>query len=427
MKTTGKESSILEHNGKEVQDSNSKTLISYLPLLFAVAFAYFAFGGITNVAGAIVPKIKETYQVSGSASSFLASVFFIAYGLTSVPFGILISKFGTKFTLVTGSVITTLGVLMFAAIPGYFVNMAAMFICGVGITAIQVSANPLVREISNPQKYARNLTLFMVLFGVGSTLAPYVVTFIKSLGLTWNYTYWFFTIVSVIMLIGLATPKYPEEATSHKLQATSSKSEDGFLFLLKDPLMIMYALAIFLYVGVEVGIANNIGLFLEDVHKISTNLGNKAEAIKNAAIGNYWLGLLIGRLIGSFVLDKVPTKKAIQIYITCAAVALGFAVFSDSLTVVLWAFPMVGFFISIMFPSIYGLAIDSYDLRYAPSVSGILCTAIIGGAVIAPVITKVAELSGSVQSPNWQMGMIVAFACYVYIFTVGIWAKGKTS
>ena len=400
--------------------TNSKK--NYFPLLIAVAFTYLTFGAITNVAGAIVPKIKETYQVSGSASSFLASVFFIAYGLTSVPFGSLINKFGSKFTLVTGSIITTIGVFMFASIQGYYSNMAAMFICGIGITALQVSANPLVKEISNPEKYSRNLTLFMVLFGVGSTFAPYIVTFIKSLGLAWNYTYWFFTVMSLIMLLLLSFPKYPEEK---RLETDGKKNKVSISELLKDPMIILYALAIFLYVGVEVGVAVNIGLFLEDVHKISAVLGEGEEAAKNAAVGNYWLGLLIGRLIGGFVLDRIHPKKAIKIYITLAAVALASAIYSKNISIVLWSLPMVGFFISIMFPSIYGLAIESYSKEYSGIISGILCTAIIGGAVIAPVITKAGEIAGSVQNPNWHIGMLVAFACYAYIFTVGLWAKSK--
>lgn len=404
----------------------SKTKNSYIPLLFAVAFAYFAFGAITNVAGAIVPKIKETYQVSGSASSFLASVFFIAYGLTSVPFGILINKKGKRFTLIVGSLVTTIGVLMFAGISGYFPNMLAMFICGVGITAIQVAANPLVKDISNPEKYSRNLTLFMVLFGVGSTVAPYIVTLVKSLGFAWNYTYWIFTVVSLIMLLSLAFPTYPPEEKTMRSEIRDQKSDSSFTVLLRDPLMIMYTLAIFLYVGVEVGIAVNIGLFLEDVHNISIKLGEQAEAAKNAAVGNYWFGLLLGRLIGGFVLDKVKTKTAIKIYITLAAASLAFAVFSSSLTVSLWAFPLVGFFISIMFPSIYGLAIDSYKKEHSGIISGILCSAIIGGAVVAPIIAKASESFGSIEKPNWQIGMLVAFACYFYIFTVGIWAKEKT-
>ncbi len=400
----------------------SKTKNNYFPLLIAVAFSYLTFGAITNVAGAIVPKIKEAYNVSGSASSFLASVFFIAYGLMSVPFGMLINKAGSKFTLILGSLITTIGVFMFASLPGYYANMIAMFLCGVGITAIQVSANPLVKEISNPEKYSRNLTLFMVLFGAGSYIAPHVVTYVKLRGLEWNYTYWIFTIVSIVMLISLAVPKYPSEKTS---DGKDNKLEKAFPFLLKNPLTTLYALAIFLYVGVEVGVANNISLFLEDVHKISNVLGASAEAVKNSTIANYWLGLLIGRLLGSFVLDKIPTKRAIQIYISCAAASLACALFSKNLNVVLWAFPAIGFFISIMFPSIYGLAIESYKKEYSGMVSGILCTAIIGGAVIGPVITKISEITGSVQSPNWYSGMLIAFACYAYIFSVGIWAKAK--
>lgn len=399
----------------------SKLKNNYLFLLFAVAFSYLTFGAITNVAGAIVPKIKETYHVSGSASSLLASVFFIAYGLTSVLFGVLISKCGSKFTLILGSLITTLGVAMFAGIPGYYPNMVSMFTCGIGITALQVALNPLVKEISNPEKYSRNLTLFMVLFGVGSTIAPYIVTLVKSQGLEWNYTYWIFTFISCAMLLSLALPKYPEE----KKQSMSSTSvpEGQFSALLKDPLMIMYTLAIFLYVGVEVGVAYNIALFLEDVHKISIVLGNNAEAVKNATIGNYWFGLLMGRLVGSFVLDRIPTKKAIQVYIFLAALSLAVAVFSKDLNIVLWAFPLVGFFVSIMFPSIYGLAINSYEKRYSSMISGVLCTAIIGGAVIAPVIAKVSEISGSINNPNWHIGMLVAFICYMYIFSVGWWAK----
>lgn len=400
----------------------SKIKNNYLFLLIALAFAYLTFGAITNVAGAIVPKIKETYHVSGSASSFLASVFFIAYGLTSVPFGMLINKSGSKFTLIFGSLITTIGVLMFASVPGYYANMVAMFVCGVGITAIQVAANPLIKEVSNPEKYSRNLTLFMVLFGVGSYLAPHIVTFVKLRGLEWNYNYWIFTVISIVMLFGLAFPKYPPEKASGEKEHRSEKS---FAILLRDPLMMMYTLAIFLYVGVEVGIANNIGLFLEDMHKITNVLGEGAEAIKNSTVANYWLGLLIGRLLGSFVLDKIPTKKAIQIYISCAALLLACAIFSKNLTTVLWAFPMVGFFISIMFPSIYGLAIESYKKEYSGIVSGMLCTAIIGGAVIGPLIAKVSEITGSIQKPNWYLGMLIAFACYAYIFTVGIWAKGK--
>lgn len=400
---------------------NNKSKNDFLPLLIAVGFAYFSFGAITNVAGAIIPKIRETYAVSSSLSMFLAAVFFIAYGLTSIPWGVFMEKNSKKTTLLLSSVITTAGVALFAAIPGFTPNMIAMFLCGIGITGIQVALNPLVSDISDPAKYSRNLTLFMVINGAGSYAAPQLVTLMKNQGFEWTVTYWVFTVIALIMLAAVSFPAYPEEP-----QAKSSGKEEKNLtveMLFSKPLIWLYAIGIFLYVGVEVGVANTIAFYLQDKFDIATQLGDAAEATKNTAIGNYWLGLLIGRLIGSAVLDKIPAKHAIKIYISLAAVALYLATSGD-LNQALWAFPAVGFFISIMFPSIYGSATNSFDDKYKSAISGILCTAIIGGAVIGPVIAYVAEQAqGALAVPNWDAGLLVAFGCYAYIFVVGLFAK----
>ncbi len=402
----------------------------YMALFVAVAFAYFSFGAITNVAGAIIPKIRETYEVSSSLSSFLAAVFFIAYGLTSIPWGMVMEKSGKKFTLITSSAITTAGVALFAAVPGFNMNMLAMFLCGIGITGIQVAINPLVNEISDPAKYSRNLTLFMVVNGLGGYAAPQIVTLIKSQGLHWTTTYWVFTLISLIMLAAISIPSFPSEKKSviEKVSNRITEIKHGgrnltLELLSSKPLIYLYAAAIFLYVGVEVGVANTIAFYLEDKFHISMALGDAAEAAKNTVISNYWGGLLLGRLLGSFVLDRIPGKTAIQIYISLAAASLYMATSGD-LNQALWAFPAVGFFISIMFPTIYSIATNSFPKDFAGSISGVLCTAIIGGAVIGPLIAKVAELSqGANTVPNWDTGFIVAFACYAYIFIVGLTAK----
>lgn len=414
-------------------------------LMAAVAFAYLSFGAITNVAGAIIPKIRETYNVSSSLSAFLAATFFIAYGLTSIPWGVFMERYSKKTTLITSSLITTLGVLLFAAIPGFTPNMAAMFLCGIGITGIQVALNPLVAEISDPAKYSRNLTLFMVVNGVGGYLAPQLVTQIKNQGLDWTATYWVFTALALVMTAAIAFPKYPaaqvlndtdpeskaldpgtisNEAikTAHDTQNFPSKNLTLEL-LTSKPLIYLYALGIFLYVGVEVGVANTISFYLEDKLNISAALGATAEAAKNTAISNYWGGLLLGRLVGSAVLDRVSGKIAIMSYISFAALSLYLAI-NSNLDAALWAFPAIGFFISIMFPTIYSLATKSFPAQYSSAISGILCTAIIGGAAIGPLIAKVAELSqGSSSVPNWDIGLLVAFGCYAYIFIVGLCAK----
>ena len=388
-------------------------------LLIAVAFAYFTFGAITNVAGAIVPKIRDTYQVSATWSTILAAVFFIAYGVTSLPWGLFMEKSGKKQTLIIGSAITAAGVALFAGIPGFFMNMFAMFLCGLGITGIQVALNPLVSEISDPKKYSRNLTLFMVINGAGSYAAPQLVTLIKNQGFHWSFTYWVFTAIALVMLAAISLPKFPAEIKHKK----KDKEDHIFEMLTSKPLIYLYAFGIFLYVGVEVGVANTIGFYLQDKFDINAVMGASAEATKNTVISNYWGGLLLGRLLGSFILDKIKGKTAIMIYISLAAASLFLAMTGD-LNTALWAFPAVGFFISIMFPTIYATTTNSFEEKYTSAISGILCTAIIGGAVIGPVIAKVAEATqGTAQVPNWDAGLLVAFACYAYIFVVGLFSK----
>ena len=129
--------------------TSKKEVKGFLALTIAVAFAYAAFGAITNVAGAIIPKIRDTYEVSATLSSILAATFFIAYGLTSIPWGVCMEKTTKKSTLLLSSTITTFGVALFALVPGFGPNMFSMFLCGVGITGIQVALNPLVAEISD--------------------------------------------------------------------------------------------------------------------------------------------------------------------------------------------------------------------------------------------------------------------------------------
>lgn len=393
----------------------------FAALTLAVAFAYASFGAITNVAGAIIPKIRDTYQVSATLSSVLAATFFIAYGITSIPWGIFMEKRNKKNTLIISSIITTAGVALFALVPGFAPNMFAMFLCGVGITGIQVALNPLVAEISDPEKYSRNLTAFMVINGLGSYAAPQLVTLMKNLNQPWQLTYLVFTVLAVVMTLAVAFPKYPQE---QKTEKKSSEENLTVELLTQNPLIYLYALGIFLYVGVEVGVANTIGFYLEDKLHISNVLGEGAELAKNSAIGNYWLGLLIGRLLGSFVLDKVKGKYAIMGYISLAAISLYVATLGD-LKQALIAFPAVGFFISIMFPTIYSTCNNAFDKKYSSAISGILCTAIIGGAVIGPAIAYVAEQTQAADAlvPNWDTGLLVAFACYAYIFCVGFFSK----
>ena len=395
---------------------------------FSVGFGYFTFGAITNVAGAIVPKIRETYSVSASLSIVLAAVFFIAYGLTSLPWGFFMTEQGKKKALIYSTLVTILGVLMFASIPGFVMNMLAMFLCGVGVTGIQVVLNPLVNDISDSAKYSRNLTICMVLMGAGSYMAPQLVTLIKSLSLPWTFSYWVFSVLGLIMLAGIASQKFPkaetqEKALENEQDAKTEKKEENLVLQLitKEPLIYLYALGIFLYVGVEVGIANSIGFYLEDKFEVSKLMGVTAEAVKNTAVSNYWGALLLGRLISSAYLDKISNRLAIKVHSVLALVFIAIAVTAKDVNTVLWALPAVAFCISIMFPTIYSLTTNNFEDKYSDPISSVLCTAIIGGAFIGPLIAKVAEATqGTAAVPSWDTGFIIAFVCYAYLFIVSL-------
>ena len=402
----------------------------------AIGFGYFTFGAITNVAGAIVPKIRETYSVSASLSIILAAVFFIAYGLTSLPWGFFMTEKGKKTALIYSTLITIAGVLMFANIPGFVMNMIAMFLCGVGVTGIQVVLNPLVNDISESSKYSRNLTIFMVLMGAGSYAAPQLVTVIQNMGLAWTFSYWVFAILGLIMLVSIAVQAFPsakiknsETSTDNANSDTDEKEDKNLVLQLitKEPLIYLYALGIFLYVGVEVGIANSIGFYLEDKFEISKTMAESAEAIKNTAVSNYWGALLLGRLISSTYLDKISNRLAIKIHAVLAIIFLALAVTANDMNIVLWALPAAAFSISIMFPTIYSLTTNNFESKYSDSISSVLCTAIIGGAFIGPLIAKVAEFSqGDATVPNWDIGFIIAFVCYGYLFIASMLPAQKT-
>ena len=406
---------------------------------FSVGFGYFTFGAITNVAGAIVPKIRETYNVSASLSIVLAAVFFIAYGLTSLPWGFFMTEKGKKKALIYSTLVTILGVLMFASIPGFIMNMIAMFLCGVGVTGIQVVLNPLVNDISDSAKYSRNLTICMVLMGAGSYMAPQLVTLIKSLSLPWTFSYWVFSILGLIMLAAIATQKFPKISAQEakdldneqeaKPVKSEAKEENLVLQLItKEPLIYLYALGIFLYVGVEVGIANSIGFYLEDKFEISKLMGESAEAVKNTAVSNYWGALLLGRLISSAYLDKISNRLAIKVHAALALVFISIAVTATDVNMVLWSLPAVAFCISIMFPTIYSLTTNNFEDKYSDPISSVLCTAIIGGAFIGPLIAKVAEATqGSAAVPSWDTGFIIAFVCYAYLFVVSLLPAQKSN
>ena len=357
-----------------MQETKRKTNLQLLALL---CLNYFTYSLITNIPGVLLPYWKDSFHLSSMVLTFLGSVFFMAYGLTSFPQGVLLDKFGNKKMFLFGIGLVFLGSILFAIVPEYVVGLFSLFIIGIGVTALQMVSNLLVKEIDEDEtKYSRNLTLTQIFCGVGGLGGGFLIGFlIKDLGFHWQSIYYVFSILAMIVAVWVFLTNIPEAHDKHDSKPTTN----DYINLVKNPLMIMFALGIFVYVGIEVGVATWISTFLVD----------KFDMMKNTAamvVGLYWGFLALGRFAGGILLNYLNTSKALLLYAIGAFISLTFAVVVPDKMISAGCFILVGFFASIMFPSIFSLCVNSFDKKEEGAVAGILCTTIVGGAVTAPVI-----------------------------------------
>lgn len=357
-----------------MQETKRKTNLQLLALL---CLNYFTYSLITNIPGVLLPYWKDSFHLSSMVLTFLGSVFFMAYGLTSFPQGVLLDKFGNKKMFLFGIGLVFLGSILFAIVPEYVVGLFSLFIIGIGVTALQMVSNLLVKEIDEDEtKYSRNLTLTQIFCGVGGLGGGFLIGFlIKDLGFHWQSIYYVFSILAMIVAVWVFLTNIPEAHDKHDSKPTTN----DYINLVKNPLMIMFALGIFVYVGIEVGVATWISTFLVD----------KFDMMKNTAamvVGLYWGFLALGRFAGGILLNYLNTSKALLLYAIGAFISLTLAVVVPDKMISAGCFILVGFFASIMFPSIFSLCVNSFDKKEEGAVAGILCTTIVGGAVTAPVI-----------------------------------------
>lgn len=386
-----------------MQETKRKTNI---PLLALLCLNYFTFSLITNIPGVLLPYWKDSFHLSSMVLTFLGSVFFMAYGLTSFPQGILLDKFGNKKMFLFGIGLVFLGSILFAIIPEYIVGLFSLFIIGIGVTTLQMVSNLLVKGIDEDEtKYSRNLTLTQIFVGVGGLGGGFLIGFlIRNLGFHWQSIYYVFSVLAMIVAVWVFLTNIPEVREKHD----EKPSAKDYLNLVKNPLMIMFAMGIFVYVGIEVGVATWISTFLVD----------KFEMLKSSAamvVGLYWGFLAVGRFTGGILLNYLNTSKALLLYAIGAFVALVLAVIVPDKMVSAACFILVGFFLSIMFPSIFSLCVNSFEKKEEGAVAGILCTTIVGGAVTAPIIGFLDKLTSLPVAL-----IIVGLISFGYIGLIGV-------
>jgi fucose permease len=345
----------------------------------------------------------------------------------SIPSGMLIEKFHEKPVMVAAFVVAFGGSLLLALYPNYLTAVISLFLIGSGMAMLQVAINPLLREAGGEEHFAFNLTLAQLIFGLASFISPLVYSYlvlnlqdvtaesnalIQSLAkivpenLLWISLYWLFAVISLLMVAVIFASRIPkvEKTEEEKVGALATHLE-----LLKNPIVILYFLGIFTYVGTEQGIANWISEFLNEYH------GYDPQTTGARTVSFFWGSMTVGGVFGVVALKLLDSKIVLVSFSTGAILSLTAALFMSG-SVALVAFPLVGFFAAVMYPVIFSLALNSVEEHHG-SFSGILVTGIIGGAVIPLIIGGLGDLFGL------RNGMLFLYVTMAYVLSIGIWAN----
>jgi MFS transporter, FHS family, L-fucose permease len=403
----------------------------YTGHLQAFVFAlFFAFGGITSLNDVLIPKLKALFTLSYGEVMLVQSAFFAAYFIVSIPAAALVRRIGYMRSASVGLLTMTAGCLLFvpASAKGIFtLFLFALFVLAVGITTVQVVANPLISMLGRAATASSRLTFAQAFNSLGTTIFPYVGSMLilgslatvdpsKLSGEALDAFRGVETRVIVHTYLGLAIALLVLAAVvwlrRNALVETPAPATPILraFNLLTRPRFAFGALCIFLYVGGEVAIGSLIVNYLMQ----SSVFGVAAEEA-GKHVPFYWGGAMVGRFIGAYVLRLFAPGKVLA---CAAALVIGLLIFSaiSSGTASGWALLSIGLFNSIMFPTIFTLASEGLGTRTAEG-SGVICMAIVGGAIVPLVTGKAADLWGL------KLALAVPALCYFGILAFGVFAR----
>jgi MFS transporter, FHS family, L-fucose permease len=394
---------------------------------------FFIFGGITSLNDVLIPKLKELFTLSHADAMLVQSAFFVSYLIISLPAAAVVRRFGYLRTAVIGLLTMTAGCLLFvpASSAGTFVAfLLALFVLGAGITTVQVVANPLISMLGAPPTAHSRLTFAQAFNSLGTTIFPYFGSklILGSLAQT-----------DASKLVGEALVAYHRQATHAVVIAyTGLALACGIVALLvwarrnrlkeialeavtfrhafdllRDARFGFGALCIFLYVGAEVSIGSLIVAYLEQGNVLGLAAEDAGEHVPY-----YWGGAMVGRFIGSALLRMFSPGKVLA----CAG-AMNVLLLVFSMTVSgpasAWSLLGIGLFNSIMFPTIFSLASEGLGPRAAEG-SGIICVAIVGGAVVPRLTGQAVDW---INANDVKSGLFIPAICYLVILAFGIYAR----
>ncbi|MGB5818606.1 MAG: MFS transporter [Saonia sp.] len=409
---------------------NKSSSKRYVHIIILVMLVFFVISFITNILNSIIVDVKNSFDLSLTMTGLLPFSFFIAYGVMSIPAGFLSEKYSDKTLLSWSFLIMAVASLGFSFFPGYSVFSITLFSLGSCMAVLQVIINPMLRVAGGEEHFAFNSVLAQLVFGLASFASPFLYKYIVDTGsnesgvaatirslvpenLPWVGLYIVFSIIALVLLAIVFFTKYPTYEKRADEVAGDSKS---YWSLLKNKWTILFFLGIFCYVGTEQGVGNWISQFLYQYH------GLDAQTVGADTVAYFWAMLTIGCFLGLLLLKVMDSRKLL---IGATAITMLFLVIAltGSAQVALFAFPAIGFSISVMWSIIFSLALNSVNDNHG-SLSGILCTGIAGGALIPFLVGALGEIS------SLRTGLFLLLVPLTFILSIGFWAnplvKNKT-
>ena len=396
---------------------NEQSNKNYLFPLTAMTTLFFLWGFITVLNDVLIPRLKGVFDLTYFEAMLVQFCFFGAYFIVSIPAGILVKQLGYKKGILTGLIVASIGCMLFypaVVVHEYWLFLGALFVLAAGVTVLQVSANPYVTALGPEKTASSRLNLAQALNALGTTVGPYVggILFFGTAGTlaasaasaeSVKVPYLMLAAALLLIAIIFAFIKLPE-IEAHKEENNAAVESRS---LTQAPHLTMGVLAIFCYVGGEVAIGSFLVNYFGEAH-----IAGLEEHAAAALISYYWGGAMVGRFIGSALLQKIAPAKAIAFNAFSVIALLLITIFTQG-DLALYSVLAIGLFNSIMFPTIFSVAIEKLGSLTSKG-SGWLCLAIVGGALVPLLQGFIAD------TVNIQQSFFVPMICYVFIAWYGL-------
>ena len=392
-----------------------------------VTTLFFVWGFLTSLNDILIPHLKSIFSLNYAEAMLVQFAFFCSYAAFGIPSGMVVEWIGYQRTMVAGLFTMCVGALLFipaASVPSFALFLTALIILAAGITALQVAANPYVSVLGPPETASSRLNLTQAFNSLGTVIGPLLGGWLILRGAkvldtrtlspqalhayriheaaTVKFPYFAIALALIVLGLAIALYKFPRIDTTKDYRPMGEKKDS----IWRHRHVVLGAVAIFVYVGAEV----SIGSFLINYFN-QPDIGGLTALAASALVPFYWGGAMVGRFIGSAILQKIQTGKLLGL---CAIVAT-VLVLTSMLTfghVAIWSILLVGLFNSIMFPSIFTLGIAEMG-PLTGEASGLLVTAIVGGALIPELQGMLADRIGI------HHAFVLPVLCYLFIAYYG--------